>query len=103
VIEQFKEVIEKNLPAQVGETLRKRLERCDELEKEIEEISKNRDSFCEALQKNKDVLEEKLEFIRKQKAVIDDIVDREKTVSRKEIDLEIREKTLQQWFRLLRF
>lgn len=85
---EIKEVIEKNLPAQVGETLQKRLKECDQFE---EDLAKSK-GFIENLEarvkeystKNTELNQELMSFKNRE----DQIKQKEIEIKEKEIDLD---------------
>lgn len=93
MIEQFKKVIEENLPQQVGETLQKRLLRCDDLEIEVEELKSLKNKYQQDLHKTEDVLKEKIDEIGVQKRRLENIEDRELEVRSRMTTLITREET----------
>ena len=94
ILESVKADIDKSLPREVGDSLKKRLERCDELEietkdqkteiKNLEEVVETKDSVILDLEKKKKALENKLK----------DIETRELDVENKLKDIETRERNL---------
>jgi len=87
--QQLKEVIEKNLPQQVGETLKRRLE---QLEKDSEELQKAKtkletlDQKCEKLKLEITELSEQNASLKKRE---DNISQREASVAQKEVELPV--------------
>lgn len=82
---QFKEIIEKNLPKQVGDTLRKRLELCDDLEKKVVDLA-------DEIEAMSDEIDKKSNEIREMNAVIlkdNDLDAKEKRLNKVESELEI--------------
>ena len=73
ILESVKADIDKSLPREVGDSLKKRLERCDELEietkdqkteiKNLDKVVEIKDTIISELEKEKKALEEKLKDI----------------------------------------
>jgi hypothetical protein len=83
--EEIKASIEKNLPKQVGDTLRKRLEQADSFEKENEALK----AGLEQSKTLAEVLRGQISQLEKLKMVVAELNAREKALEQREIGLEV--------------
>jgi CRISPR/Cas system-associated endonuclease Cas3-HD len=83
--EEIKASIEKNLPKQVGDTLRKRLEQTDNLEKENAALKEG----IEQSKKLEQVLRNQISDFEKLKMVVTELNARERALEQRELTLEV--------------
>ena len=90
-LEEIQESIEKNLPKQVGDTLRKRLEEADRLEAALKVSEDRADGLSKDLNKALEIIEDYKKFDERNAA----LEVREKELKEKEIKFEIETLTYQ--------
>lgn len=87
ILSDLRESIKKNLPAQVGDQLRKRLEEADKLDSELAQALQE----IKLLMNGKCVLEDKVRLLEAQQTALTEIERREKEVAKKEQEQKMRD------------